>query len=164
MASSDESASATPQLDTSKPTATPLSVHIVTFHAENWSHGVKLLDGRPPTNEHQGTLGAYPTHLKAEDVAVEWTLRQVRDHIRKDIPSLKTEEDREAEFDKWEGSESTQVNPWWYMVSKGAEGLQVKIEKAVLFDPFHHPGSSDRGRARTVGGQGNRTHAADGEV
>lgn len=116
---------------------------------------MSLLDGRPPINEHQGTLGAYPTQSIAEDVAVEWALTQVQNHIRKDT-SLKTEEDRDAAFQEWERSESIQDNYWWCMLSKGAESLLVKAERVVLFDPYHNSGSSDRGRARTVGEQGKR--------
>lgn len=155
MASSHEPASATPQLDTGKPTARPLVIYMITFHTHNWSHGVTLLDGRPPINEHQGIVGAYPTLSLAQDAALEWTFYQVQIHIRKDNPSG-TQRDRDATYEEWAGAESIQKNAWWYMLSNGFQGMQVKAERFVFYDPSHPSESSDRERAKTVGEQGNR--------
>lgn len=154
MASSSQPASATPQSDTAKSTATCLGVYNVTFYAQYWSHGVTLLDGRPPINEDSGTLDAFSTQSEAQDVATKWAIKQVQDHLRKDHTSLQNERDIDAAFDEWEEAESIQDNHWRYVISKGAESLCVRVEEVVLLDP-HDSGSSEPGWARTVGVQGN---------
>ena len=155
MASSDQTASAIPQSETSRSGATPIDIHVVNFHAEDWSHGLTLLDGRASISDDWGTLCAYSTPFMARVGAIEWALKQLEDHLSTHRPPLENERDRDAAFDEWEKWEPEDVedgNGWWYMISKGDERLQVKVEKIVLYDHIRSGslGENRQGRGRAL--------------
>ena len=95
---------------------------------------MSLLDSRQPPDEDWGSLGAYQSLLLAQDVGIEWTLKQLQDRLERHDPPLETEEDRDAAFDEWEKSESTQGDSWSYTISKGNERLLTKAQKMTLYD------------------------------
>ena len=143
MASNYPTATATPQSETSRSTIVPVEVYIVSYDAEEWSGMVSLLDGRQPPDEDWGSLGAYESPSLAQDVGIEWALKQLQDRLEHHNPPLETEEDRDAAFDEWEKSESTQGDFWSYTISKGNERLLTKVQKITLYDRHRSRSTND---------------------
>ena len=104
---------------------------------------VSLLDGRQPPDEDWGSLGAYQSQSLAQDVGIEWALKQLQDRLERHNPPLETEEDRDAAFDEWEKSESTQGDSWSYTISKGNERLLTMVQKITLYDRHRSRSTND---------------------
>ena len=142
MTSSNPAGIATPQSETSRPEIVPIEIYIVSYNAEEWSEGVSLLDGRKPLDRDWGSLGSYRSSSQAQDVGIEWALKQLQDRLQSHSQPDETEEERDAAFDEWEKTECTQGDSWSYTVSKDNERLLTKVHKITLYDA-HRSKSTD---------------------
>lgn len=95
-----------------------------------------LLDGSRPLEDAWGSLNACQSLSMAQDVGIEWALKQLQDHLSRYSPPLETEKDRDDAFDEWAKSESKEGETWCYTVSKGDDRLVVKVQEIVLYDPY----------------------------
>ena len=136
MASNTQAATATSQSETSPSTTAPIHVYIVSYNAQEWSDRVTLLDGSRPLEDAWGSLNACQSLPMAQDVGIEWALKQLQDHLNRYSPPLETEKDRDDAFDEWAKSESKEGETWCYVVSKGDDRLVVKVQEIVLYDPY----------------------------
>ena len=143
MASNHSTGTAHPHLETSRPTTVPIEVYIVSYDAKEWRGTVSLLDGRQPPDADWGSLGAYQSPSLAQDTGIEWALKQLQDRLQRHNPPLEKEEDRDAAFDQWDKSESTQGDSWSYTISKGNERLLTKVQKMTLYDRHRHRSTND---------------------
>lgn len=132
MASNSPTVSVTGQPGTSGSATDPIVAYIVLYRAEEWSERVSLLDGSPPQDDDWGSLGGYRSLSLAQDVGIEWALKQLQDRLERQYPPLETEEDRDIAFDGWDKSESTEGDCWLYTISKGKETLFTQVQRICL--------------------------------
>ena len=97
---------------------------------------VSLLDGGQPPDKDWGSLGSYESPSFAQDVGIEWALKQLQDRLQRHNPPFQNEKDRDAAFDEWEKSESTDGDCWLYTICKGDERLLTQVKKITLYDRF----------------------------
>ena len=72
----------------------------------------------------------------AQDIGIEWALKQLQDRLNRYSPPLETEKDRDDAFDEWAKSESKEGETWCYVISKGDDRLVIKVQEIVLYDPY----------------------------
>ena len=154
MASNIQASTASAPKEASTFASAPLTAYLLSYDARDWSNGITLLDDSKPVDPHCGILSLpYETLDGAQDVGMEWTLKQLQDHLRKYDPPLFTVEEIDAEFDTWRKSSSEQGDIWSYTVSKGDETLVITVAKLVVDGPYASDSTED-GNKGLVAGEG----------
>ena len=134
MASNHSSAIPTIDIETPRASNGPIKVYIVSYNAAEWGDRVRLLDGTLPPDDDWASLGGYRSLSLAKDIAIEWALKQLQDRLERHNPPFETERARDAAFDEWEKSESTEDDVWLYTISKGDKTLFTQVQTFTLYD------------------------------
>lgn len=152
MVSNDQASTASSPQKASTSASAPLTAYFLSYDAKDWSNGITLLDGSKPVDPHCGNLSLpYRTLDGAQDAGMEWTLKQLQDHLRTYDPPLDTEKKVDAEFDAWRKTSSEQGDTWSYAVSKGDETLVVTVAKWVVDGFFTFDFTEDRDKVLVAG-------------